>query len=98
MRAWRDHTGLTQEQVANSLGISNTVLSEKERGVRRFKPEEVEKLVAVYKEEAWVMMAFAPDDPKLPVFKRIQWLLNHMPLEVADKWIGVGEALVSIRE
>ena len=98
MRAWRDHIGLTQEQVANILGISNTVFSEKERGVRRFKPEEVEKLVVVYREEAWVMMAFAPNDPKLPAFKRIQDLLNHMPLEVADKWIGVGEALIAIKK
>lgn len=93
MRAWREHVGLTQEQVANILGISNTVLSEKERGVRRFKPDEIEKLVDIYGEEAWVMLAFAPDDPKLRAFKRAKELLDQMSPEAAEKWIGVGEVL-----
>lgn len=95
MRSWRKHTGLTQEQVANILGVSNSVFSEKERGVRRFKPEEIEKLVEIYKEESWIMMAFSPYDPKLSAFKRAYKLLDHMPLDVVEKWMGIGEILVS---
>jgi transcriptional regulator with XRE-family HTH domain len=94
LRLWRKNAGLTQEQVANILGISNTVLSEKERGVRKFKPEEVEKLVEVYGEEAWVMMAFAPGDPRLEQFKRAMALIRQMSPASADKWLGFGEAIL----
>lgn len=97
MRAWRNHVGLTQEQTANILGISNTVFSEKERGVRRFRPEEIEKLSEIYKEKTWFMIAFAPDDPKLNAFKRAYEILLKMSPEAAEKWMDIAEILISTK-
>lgn len=94
LRAWRKKIRLTQEQVANILGISNTVLSEKERGVRKFKPEEIEKLVEIYGEEAWVMLAFDPSDPRLPLFKQARAMMDKMTPSQVKAWVSVGDAIM----
>lgn len=97
-RAWREFRELTQEQVANMLGISNNVLSEKERGLRKFKPEEIEKLAVLYKCEPWMLMAAAPDDPKLEVLQRAVSLAEKLTPQQTKAWLDVGESMANVQK
>lgn len=93
IRAWRRRACLTQEDVAAELEISNTVLSEKERGVRSFKPNEIRKLSEIFKEDAWLMVAFAPDDPRVAVIKEARALVDEMTPEQRAAWLSVGRTM-----
>lgn len=66
--------------------------------MRRFKPDEIEQLVDVYGEEAWILLAFDPTDPRLPAFKRAKALIEQMSPEVAEKWIGIADVLVEAQK
>lgn len=44
VRAWREYLGLTQEQVAASMGISQAALSQKEAPEARLRRKTLEKL------------------------------------------------------
>lgn len=94
LRAWREFRGLTQEQVANILEISNNGLSEKERGVRKIKPEELAKLAEVYQCEPWMLLAMDPNDARLPALQKAVALVGEMSTKQAGAWIEIGESLV----
>lgn len=36
LRAWRTHRGLTQEQLAEAMGVTNSMISQLESGARRW--------------------------------------------------------------
>ncbi|MFO1431160.1 MAG: helix-turn-helix transcriptional regulator [Candidatus Competibacteraceae bacterium] len=46
VRAWREYLGLTQEQVATSMGISQAALSQMENPGARLRRKTLEKLAA----------------------------------------------------
>ncbi len=94
LSAWRKNSGLTQEQVANILGISNNGLSEKERGVRKIKPEELAKLAEIYHCEPWMLLAFDPNDERLPALRKAVGLIGKMSTTQAAAWTQMGEALI----
>lgn len=93
-RAWREYRNLTQEQVANILGISNNGLSEKERGVRKFKPEELEKLAEIYDCEPWMLLAMDPNDERLSALRKAVELVSEMSPKQAATWAEIGDTMI----
>jgi len=95
LRAWRKNARLTQEQVANIIGISNNTLSDKELGKRPVDTEELKKLAEIYKCEPWMLLAAPPNSEKLAHLVRATGLIDDLTEKQIEAWLSVGETFKS---
>ena len=86
---------MTQEQVANILGISNNSLSDKELGKRPVDTEELRKLAEVYKCEPWMLLIAPPNSEKLEHLVRAAGLIDQLSPKQVASWLNIGETLKS---
>ena len=94
LKAWRDHRGLTLEQVAERLPKSPGTISRWEQGQVSPQLSDLMKLGRIYDCDALALL-FAPGDPAAATFLRAAHkLLRQMNPEARDQWLRVGIALL----
>lgn len=93
LRAHRKARGLTQEQVANILGVKNNTVSGWESGKRVLDLEDLEKLAKVYGVHPAALLMAPEDGPKADAMRRASDLARRMPEDASEEWLKVGERM-----
>lgn len=90
IREWRDFRELTQEQLAEKVGLSNVSLSRIERGVQPYTKSTLEAIArALHCAPADLINGIQPDSPK----HRIAVLVRKMSEDQADQALRVLSAV-----
>lgn len=93
LRAHRKARGLSQEQVANILGVRNNTLSGWETGARVLDLEDLEKLAKVYGVHP-ASLLLAPDlGPQAEAMRKASELARRMEPEAVAEWLAVGSRM-----
>lgn len=95
LKPWRKSRGLTQEQVANMLGIKHNTLSGWESGERDVGLVELAKLAAVYGVEPAALLYAPNDQAKALAITAAGSMLQGMSAEQRGLWIALGQQLAS---
>ena len=75
-RAWRKHRGLTQEQLAERLGVSVPAISQLERGKQGFSAESLAKMAVVLECEPGDLLSCDPS--QIDVDRELVGLWNRL--------------------
>jgi transcriptional regulator with XRE-family HTH domain len=94
LRAWRKHSKLTLEHVANIIGVKTNTLSDKELGKRPVDTEELRKLAEIYQCEPWMLLAAPPDSGRLEQLVKTAKLLDALTDDQREAWIIIGTTLL----
>ena len=93
LRRWRDHRGLTLEQVGNIVGVGPQAVHKWEQGKTPVNLETLRLLAQVY-ETTPSELLFDPADAE--THKRMQRayeVLRSLPADHADRWLDVGRIM-----
>lgn len=93
LAAWREVKGLSQEQVANILGVNKSTIHRWETGKRTMDLSDLARLSEVYGVEP-VALLLSPSDHELA--RRLTSalaVLRAAPEAVADRWLQIGADL-----
>jgi transcriptional regulator with XRE-family HTH domain len=64
LRQWREHRGLTQEVLAERVGVTHATISRLERGLQPYGQDLFERLAKVLQTDAASLLAREPNDPE----------------------------------
>lgn len=64
IKAWREHRGLTQEQLGERVGVSHGYLSKIENGERRYNQEMLESIAEALNTDPASLLMRDPADPE----------------------------------
>lgn len=93
LRAWRKLKGLSQEHVANILGVKHTTIGRWERGVMRLSTEDLQRLAHVYGITV-AELSQAPEAADLVSrLAQVQDVVEGMSPADFEHWIALGRAL-----
>lgn len=90
LSAWRDSKGLSQEQVANILGVNKSTVHRWETGKRAMDLTDLKRLSEIYKVDPAALL-LSPSDHDLA--RRLSVALDVLrdaTPEIADRWLQVG--------
>jgi transcriptional regulator with XRE-family HTH domain len=94
LSAWRDHAGLTQEQVANILRVSNVTIHRWESGKAPVTVENFLALAKLYKVQDPAQLMFpVPQQEVALKLRRALAVLDSLPADQASHWLDSGESL-----
>ena len=94
---WRSKKGLSQEQVANILGVNKSTVHRWEMGKRAVDLADLERLAAIYGVDP-VALLMAPDNVDLAAkLSRAKTVLETIPDEAAERWLGTGSDIAGIK-
>jgi transcriptional regulator with XRE-family HTH domain len=93
LKAWRCHSGLSQEAVGAKLGVKHTTIGRWEKGTMALSTADLERLAAVY--GATGTQIFAPPQERDLVERldRVQGILTTMDPEALEHWLAIGRSL-----
>ncbi|WP_397540424.1 helix-turn-helix domain-containing protein [Roseomonas mucosa] len=93
LKAHRKAKGLSQEQVANILGVKNNTISGWETGARTLDLEDLEKLAKIYGVHPSALL-MAPEQGQLASdMRRAAEVARKLAPDAAAEWISVGERM-----
>ncbi len=88
--AWRKIRGLSQEQVANILGVDKSTIHRWETGKRAVDLSDLQRLADIYKVDP-VALLLAPDNFDLAIrLNQAKSILERATPDVADRWLAIG--------
>ena len=91
LRAWRKKKGLSQEHVANKLGLVKSTIQRWETGARAVDLSDLYRLAKLYEVDP-VCLLLAPDDPSLAArLTRAKAVMTSITPEAADRWLATGD-------
>jgi transcriptional regulator with XRE-family HTH domain len=94
LSAWREHAGLTQEQVANILGVSNVTIHRWESGKAPVTVENFLALAKLYKVHDPAQLMFPVPHQEVALrLRRALAVLDSLPADQASHWLDSGESL-----
>lgn len=95
LRAWREHRGMSLEEVGVALGKRHSTISRWERGGMKLSTEDLEALAHLY--SATVNQLQMPPTVAEMVARmdRAQAVLAGLSKEDLDAWISMGERLLN---
>jgi len=79
----RKDRGLTQQQVADQLGVARTTITAIEKGERQLKPDELLQLAAIYGRPLWELLRQGPTTPSFAVQFRAALKPRHPEADAA---------------
>jgi transcriptional regulator with XRE-family HTH domain len=95
LRAWRELAQLTQEEVAERLGLGQGTFSKWERGTISITLAQLAALAALYGVDRPALLLDAPGAaPALDKARRAAALLAAMPEAMQDTWLQSGEYML----
>lgn len=97
-RGWMHHRGLTQEQVANKLGVSKGLLSKYLSGKTPMSLAKFKALAAILEISPGKMLFDPQDDGRDTTYERITRVLGQLDTRVLERWLEAGEALAGIED
>lgn len=99
LRAWRQHAGLTQERVAELLGMGHSAIQKWESGAVPVSLPRLDQLAAIYGAESAFQLLFPPSDREAAAKLGHVWdVLRRLSAEDAAAWLHMGERLASAPE
>ena len=98
LRAWREHghpsgKKLTLEHVANIIGVSVSLLSERERSMKPVDTDHLEKMAREFNCEPWMLLLAPPNSPLIEAIKRAYNTLDGMDEKQKEAWFLLGESI-----
>lgn len=93
LRAWRQHHGMTLEQVAHELGMTHAQLSKIERGQQPYNQDLLEGLALLYKVDPAHLLIQPPDHGGAEIID----MFAHASPEQRRQIAAVTEAIVGYR-
>ena len=94
LRAHRKAKGLSQEQVANILGVKNNTISGWETGARVLDLEDLEKLAAVYGVHPATLLVAPEEGPVADDMRKASEIARRLSRDAAKEWLAVGDRMV----
>lgn len=91
LKAWREHRKLTQEQLANILGIGHSNVSRWETGGHGLRTKRLRQLAEIYGITVEQLLAGPQMTEQLAAARR---LLERLPADKAATWLAAGEAML----
>lgn len=93
LRAWRKHAGMTQEHIANIVGVKFNTVSGWETGKRAVDLEDLRKLAAIYGVHPAALLFAPPGGSEFDALQKAAKVLERLSPEQANLWLGVGAAM-----
>jgi len=95
LSAWRGIKGLSQEQVANILGVNKSTVHRWETGKRAMDLDDLQRLAAIYKVDP-IALLLSPTDHALTMRLNVALaVLRSAPDGIADRWLQIGADLTN---
>ncbi len=95
LAAWRDRKGLSQEHVANILGVNKSTIHRWETGKRAVDLTDLQRLAEIYEIDALALL-LSPNDLDLAErLNRAKAILTAIPADQADRWLAMGGDLAA---
>lgn len=95
LKAWRKSHTLTQERLANMLGVKDNTVSGWENGKRDVGLIELAKIAEIYGVSPAALL-FAPEDQvKASAISLAGALMQDMSLEQRELWIALGQQMTA---
>lgn len=98
LRAHRKMRGMTQEQVANILGIRNSTLSGWETGSRTLDLEDIENLAKVYRVHPAALLMSPAEGERFETMRLASHVASRLDSETVSEWIRLGQKLADSAE
>ncbi|HWX48146.1 MAG TPA: helix-turn-helix transcriptional regulator [Roseomonas sp.] len=93
LRAWREASGLTLQQVANKLGTTHATVSRWESGLQAIHPQKFKALAEVYGATPAELLV-APNDREMAKrFHRAAEIISKLSDQEVEQWLGIGQSL-----
>jgi transcriptional regulator with XRE-family HTH domain len=94
LAAWRDHRGLTQENVSGTFDVSNVTIHRWETGKAPVSVENFFKLAELYGAEHPAQLWFPPPDREKVTALTDAWsIIDRVPAGDLDHWLALGRRL-----
>lgn len=93
LRAWRNHRGLSQEQVGNILQKSYTTIGRWENGKVPLTSDDMSKLAKIYQVSLSQLQMPLEEAETVSRLERVQAIIEGMPEEALAHWLALGQAL-----
>ncbi len=96
--AWRAYKGLSQEQVANILGVNKSTVHRWETGKRAVDLNDLNRLAAIYGVDP-IALLLSPNDVQLA--KRLteaKAILERAAPDAGDRWLASGRDIAAVPE
>ena len=95
LKNWFLYRGLTQERIANNLGVSQGSLSKWLKGTQSMSVGHFTALAALLSAEPHQLL-FPPDAPEAAAaYQRATGILSLLDEKGLEQWLGVGEAMAT---
>jgi transcriptional regulator with XRE-family HTH domain len=91
LKQWRLYRGLTQEQVANRMGVGPQAVHKWEAGKTPVDIEKLRLLAEIYETTPDALLYDPVEGELVERMRRAYHVLKRLPATSADKWLGVGE-------
>jgi transcriptional regulator with XRE-family HTH domain len=98
LKRWRLHRGLTQEQVANRMGVGPQAVHKWEAGKTPVDIEKLRLLAQIYDTTPDALLYDPIEGQLIEKMRRAYQVLNRLPPASAEKWLGVGEDMLPPEE
>lgn len=96
LRAWRLSAGLTQERVAELLGMGHSAIQKWETGAVPVSLPRLDQLAAIYGADSAFQLLFPPADREAAAQLGHVWdVLRRLSADDAAAWLHMGERLAS---
>lgn len=93
LTAWRTSKGLSQEQVANILGVNKSTVHRWETGKRAVDLEDLRRLAEIYEVDPIALLLSPTDHDLARRLHAALEVLKAAPDGVADRWLQIGADL-----
>lgn len=93
LRAWRKYAGMTQEHIANIVGVKFNTVSGWETGKRAVDLEDLDKLAKIYGVHPAALLFAPPGGAEFEAIRQAVGVLEELNPEQAQLWLGVGAAM-----
>lgn len=96
LKAWRERSGLTQEQAAEALGIQQPAYGKWERGEVSPQMTQVAQLALLYRVHPADLFIAPPAKGIAPLWPRMRAVLEALPAAEAMQLVGLGETMARL--
>lgn len=96
--AWIRHRGLTQEQVANNLGVSKGLFSKYLSGKTPMSLAKFKAMAAMLHATPEQLMFDPNDNGQDAAYERITRVMKELDPRLKERWIEAGEALAGLAD
>lgn len=94
LKRWRLHRGLTQEQVANKMGVGPQAVHKWEAGKTPVDIEKLRLLAEIYETTPDALLYDPMEGQLIEKMRRAYQVLSRLSPTSAEKWLGVGEDML----